>query len=95
MKRKTPPTSEPVIDPVIDPRLLDEAKRAIIADQFKRLDKCSVCGAQCAPNPPKAVLGLPRLKISAWRIPISKSLRSSERALVNEAAAATSSTPDQ
>ncbi|HEV2688795.1 MAG TPA: hypothetical protein VGV35_09580 [Bryobacteraceae bacterium] len=64
MKRKPPPTNEPVIDQ----KLLDQAKRAIVADQIKRVDKCSVCGAACAPNSEEPLCWVcRRLKISAWR----------------------------
>jgi methionyl-tRNA synthetase len=64
MRRKQPPRSEPVIDQ----KLLEEAKRAIVADQLKRVDKCSVCGAACAPNAEEPLCWVcRRLKISAWR----------------------------
>ena len=64
MKRKPLPIPEPVIDR----RLLEEAKRAIQADQMKGLGKCSVCGAACAPNSAEALCWVcRRLKISAWR----------------------------
>jgi hypothetical protein len=64
MKRK--PLAIP--EPVIDRKLLEEAKRAIQADQIKGLGKCSVCGAGCAPNSAEALCWVcRRLKISAWR----------------------------
>jgi hypothetical protein len=64
MKRKPLPIPEPVIDR----KLLEEAKRAIQTDQVKGLDKCSVCGAVCAPNSVEALCWVcRRLKISAWR----------------------------
>jgi hypothetical protein len=64
MKRKPLPNSEPVIDQ----KLLDQAKRAIVSDQIKRVDKCSVCGAACAPNSEEPLCWVcRRLKISAWR----------------------------
>jgi hypothetical protein len=64
MKRKPLPIPEPVIDQ----KLLEEAKRAIQADQMKGLAKCSVCGAACAPNSVEALCWVcRRLKISAWR----------------------------
>ena len=64
MKRKSLPAPEPVIDP----KLLDEAKKAIILDQIKRMEKCTVCGAACAPNSTEALCWVcRRLKISAWR----------------------------
>jgi hypothetical protein len=55
-------------EPVIDQKLLEQAKRAIVADQLKRVDKCSVCGAACAPNAEEPLCWVcRRLKISAWR----------------------------
>ena len=64
MKRKLPPSSEPVIDQA----LLEQAKRAIAADQIPRLEKCTVCGAPGAPNSAEALCWVcRRLKISAWR----------------------------
>jgi hypothetical protein len=64
MKRKLPAVSEPLIDK----DLLDRAKRAIAADQIPRVEKCSVCGAPCAPNSAEALCWVcRRLKISAWR----------------------------
>ena len=64
MKRKPLPVPEPVIDQ----KLLEEAKRAIQADKIKGFEKCSVCGAICAPNSAEALCWVcRRLKISAWR----------------------------
>ena len=64
MKRKPLPASEPVIDQ----GLLEQAKRAIQSDQIQRHDKCSVCGAACAPNSTEGLCWVcRRLKISAWR----------------------------
>ena len=64
MKRKPLPPA----GPVIDQKLLEQAKRAIVADQLKHLEKCSVCGAACAPNSVEQLCWVcRRLKISAWR----------------------------
>jgi hypothetical protein len=64
MKRKSIPPAEPVIDR----ELLERAKLAVMSDQVKRLDKCSVCGAGCAPNSAEQLCWVcRRLKISAWR----------------------------
>jgi hypothetical protein len=64
MKRKPLPIPETVIDE----KLLEEAKRAIQADQMKGLGKCSVCGAACTPTSVEALCWVcRRLKISAWR----------------------------
>jgi rubrerythrin len=64
MRRKTLSASEPVIDK----ELLEQAKRALQSDQIKRIEKCSVCGAACAPNSAEGLCWVcRRLKISAWR----------------------------
>ena len=64
MKRKTPPPAEPVIDQA----LLEQAKRSVMMDQAKRVEKCSVCGGACAPNSVEGLCWVcRRLKISAWR----------------------------
>jgi hypothetical protein len=71
MKRKpTGHIKPPAVptDPVIDQKLLDEAKRSVMSDQIKRLEKCSVCGSDCAPNSAEGLCWVcRRLKISAWR----------------------------
>jgi hypothetical protein len=74
MKRKTtghlkPAAANPVPEePVIDQKLLDEAKRSVMHDIAKRVEKCSVCGAVCAPNSTEGLCWVcRRLKISAWR----------------------------
>jgi hypothetical protein len=64
MRRKPLSASEPVIDK----ELLEQAKRALQSDQIKRIEKCSVCGAACAPNSAEGLCWVcRRLKISAWR----------------------------
>jgi hypothetical protein len=69
MKRK--PAGHPkatVVEPVIDPKLLDQVKLSVMPDQTKRADKCTVCGAVCAPNSTEGLCWVcRRLKISAWR----------------------------
>jgi hypothetical protein len=69
MKRK--PTARPEsapIEPVIDQKLLDQAKLSVMSDQMKRVEKCTVCGASCAPNSTEGLCWVcRRLKISAWR----------------------------
>ncbi len=69
MKRKPAVPAEPVpVDPVIDQKLLDQAKLSVMPDLTKRVDKCSVCGASCAPNSAEGLCWVcRRLKISAWR----------------------------
>ncbi len=63
MKKKRPPASESVI-----PReMLDTAKRAAHPDKLPHSAKCSVCGADCAPNATEQLCWVcRRLKISAW-----------------------------
>ena len=69
MKRKPAAPAEPASsDPVIDPKLLDQAKLSVMPDQTKRTEKCTVCGAVCAPNSTEGLCWVcRRLKISAWR----------------------------
>jgi hypothetical protein len=69
MKRKPAAPIEPVpTDPVIEQKLLDQAKRLVMPDQLKRMEKCTVCGASCAPNSAEGLCWVcRRLKISAWR----------------------------
>jgi len=64
MKRKATRSTEPVIDKAF----LEQAKRSIMSDQVARLDKCTVCGQNCAPNSTEGLCWVcRRLKISAWR----------------------------
>lgn len=63
MKRKEPLPVEPVIDKAI----LDLALRSAQADKPVIVQKCSVCGSQCAPNSNEGLCWVcRRLKISAW-----------------------------
>jgi hypothetical protein len=64
MKRKITLPAEPVIDE----KLLEQAKRSVMADRVPRAEKCSVCAAECAPNSTEGLCWVcRRLKISAWR----------------------------
>jgi hypothetical protein len=74
MKRKPtghakPLSAEPVSpESVIDQKLLEDAKRSLMPDQIQRVEKCTVCGAGCAPNSTEGLCWVcRRLKISAWR----------------------------
>ncbi len=75
MKRKPtghpkPASANPVPEeePVIDQKLLDEAKRSVMRELTKRVEKCTVCGEVCAPNSAEGLCWVcRRLKISAWR----------------------------
>jgi hypothetical protein len=61
-KRKTIPTSEPVISTEI----LEQAKRSLKTDLLPPR-KCSVCGADVAPISTEGLCWVcRRLKISAW-----------------------------
>ncbi len=64
MKRKPAPVSEPVV-----PReILEQATKLLESDKLKQPAKCSVCGAECAPNSSEGLCWVcRRLKISAWR----------------------------
>ncbi len=65
MKRKILTKPEPVVPAV----LLEQAKKSVSADRLKKVEKCSVCGADTtvmtAAEPLCWVCR--RLKISAWR----------------------------
>lgn len=64
MKRKPLPIS----DPVVDKKLLEAAKRGLETDKLKRIQRCTVCGSDCAPNSAEGLCWVcRRLKISAWR----------------------------
>lgn len=64
MKRKSTVPAEPVIDQA----LLEQAKRSVMDDKLPRVEKCTVCGANCAPNSSEGLCWVcRRLKISAWR----------------------------
>ena len=64
MKRKTTSGS----DPVVSREILEQAKRAFDSDTYRRVTKCVVCSAPCAPNSTEGLCWVcRRLKISAWR----------------------------
>jgi hypothetical protein len=63
MRKKRLPSS----DPVIPKEILDKAKRAAHPDKPPRVNKCEICGAECAPNSVEKLCWVcRRLKISAW-----------------------------
>ena len=67
MKRKPAVTSD---TPVISKELLERARKAIETemDTVHRVQKCTVCGSDCAPNAAEQLCWVcRRLKISAWR----------------------------
>jgi hypothetical protein len=59
------------VEPVVSADLLAKAKRSVQADTLRRDAKCTVCSADCSPNPGNLEEQLcwvcRRLKISAWR----------------------------
>ena len=65
MKRKI----QVKLDPVVPAELLVQAKKSVSPDRLKKVEKCSVCGAEttvlAAAEPLCWVCR--RLKISAWR----------------------------
>ena len=65
MKRKIQPKPEPVVPA----ELLGKAKQSISPDRLKKIEKCSVCGAENAVAAAGETLCwvCRRLKISAWR----------------------------
>ena len=65
MKRKIQAKHEPVVPA----DLLEQAKKSISPDRLKKMEKCSVCGAEATvPGVGEALCwGCRRLKISAWR----------------------------
>ena len=91
MKRKPLPATEPVIDQ----ELLEQAKRAITADQLQRVEKCSVCGAAVRTKFRRSsVLGLPPVedqRVARFRS-ANRSGVASARSYI-KAPAATSSIP--
>lgn len=64
MKRKALPKN----DPIVDSQILEQALRAVHADQIKETTSCVVCGGACAPNSTEGLCWVcRRLKISAWK----------------------------
>jgi hypothetical protein len=64
MRRKAQLKSEPVVPAEI----LEQAKRSISTDRIKKVEKCSVCGAETTNGAAEALCWVcRRLKISAWR----------------------------
>jgi hypothetical protein len=65
MKRKIQPKPEPVVPA----DMLEQAKQAISPDRLKKVEKCSVCGAETSSVAAGESLCwvCRRLKISAWK----------------------------
>ena len=70
VKRKRPPQPVPsdLAQTVVPEVLLEEARRAIESDRFKKAQRCVVCSNECAPNSSEGLCWVcRRLKLSAWR----------------------------
>lgn len=64
MRRKPLPKPEPVVAAEI----LEQAKRSISTDKLKKVEKCSVCGAESSGSGDEPLCWVcRRLKVSAWR----------------------------
>jgi hypothetical protein len=69
-RKRTQPEQVPVAEPetVVPEVLLEQARRALETDRFKKLQKCVVCASECAPNSAEGLCWVcRRLKLSAWR----------------------------
>jgi hypothetical protein len=65
-RSRTPDASTP--ETVVPEVLLEQARRAIESDRFKKPQSCTVCGSECAPNSSEGLCWVcRRLKLSAWR----------------------------
>jgi hypothetical protein len=55
-------------EPVVPPEILEQAKRSLSVDKIKKVEKCSVCGAETTPGSVEPLCWVcRRLKVSAWR----------------------------
>lgn len=62
------PPAVPLGETIVPEVLLEEARRAIESDRFKKPQKCVVCQGECAPNSSEGLCWVcRRLKLSAWR----------------------------
>jgi hypothetical protein len=70
VKRKRPHPASAAAEqvPIVPEVILEQARRAIESDRFKKPQKCVVCGMECAPNSVEGLCWVcRRLKLSAWR----------------------------
>jgi hypothetical protein len=69
VKRKRPQPEATIAQaPIVPEVLLEQARRAIESDRFKKPQKCVVCSSECAPNSVEGLCWVcRRLKLSAWR----------------------------
>jgi hypothetical protein len=64
MRRKPQPIKS---EPVVPAEILEQAKRSLSADKLKKVEKCTVCGAETSGTGEPLCWVCRRLKISAWR----------------------------
>jgi len=58
----------PKLDPVIAAEILEQAKRSISTDRWKKNVKCSVCGGESSGAGDEPLCWVcRRLKVSAWK----------------------------
>ncbi|HEY7333993.1 MAG TPA: hypothetical protein VH639_03850 [Bryobacteraceae bacterium] len=69
MKRKRPlPEASASQAPIVPEVILEQARRSIESDRFKKPQACIICGSECAPNSSEGLCWVcRRLKLSAWR----------------------------
>ena len=64
MRRKV----QPKMEPVVPAEILEQAKRALSVDKIKKIDKCTVCGAEVTSGSAEPLCWVcRRLKVSAWK----------------------------
>ena len=57
-----------VSETIVSEAIMEQAKRAIESDRFRKPVACSVCGGECAPGSNEKLCWVcRRLKLSAWR----------------------------
>ncbi|HYK58764.1 MAG TPA: hypothetical protein VEV85_04985 [Bryobacteraceae bacterium] len=69
MKRKRPlPETSASPNAVVPEVILEQARRSIQLNRFKKPQACVICGGECAPNSAEGLCWVcRRLKLSAWR----------------------------
>jgi hypothetical protein len=67
-RKRLPPVVTPEPETVVPEVLLEQARRSIETDHFKKPKGCVVCGGECAPTSTEGLCWVcRRLKLSAWR----------------------------
>jgi hypothetical protein len=67
-RKRTQPEAQATPEAIVPEALLEQARRAIESDRFKKPQACVVCGGECAPNSTEGLCWVcRRLKLSAWR----------------------------